>query len=164
MHTMLLVLLIAHIVLYLAWKMTAIEEKQARKDGKKIPIYATGGLGNLIGFSLVTVGVAMLDPLPSSMLIVSACIFSSVATIALHYYWKITARGKTVSLYLPDGSATVAGLLHLPYVLFIATVISTFLFHSILTMTLEFLPSISVVIGLSMYGIAIIIDKKRKVI
>lgn len=117
MENILILLLFVHIILYLAWKMTAMDEKSSRADGHKIPTYATGGLGNLIGFSLMTTGVGIVGiaTQPEATLI-GAIVIAGLVTYGLHYYWKQGVRGITTSLYLPDGTATLAGLLHLLYV------------------------------------------------
>ena len=100
MESVLISLLFVHVILYLAWKITAIEEKNSRPYGRKIPTYATGGLGNLVGFSLMTTGVGFID---SSILnlkfLLPATVAAVVITVVLHYYWKMTAKGTVTSLY-----------------------------------------------------------------
>lgn len=162
MENVLVPLLFAHITLYLAWKMTAMEEKNSRPDGNRIPVYATGGLGNLVGFSLMTTGVglvggvALLDWMLLGLFGVAALV-----TLGLHYYWKRTARGVTTSLYLPNGNVTLAGGLHLLYVFFITLMV----LHFFTTISMADTLSLSLFcFGASLYGLAVVIDKQRGVI
>lgn len=162
MENILILLLFVHIILYLAWKMTAMDEKSSRADGHKIPTYATGGLGNLIGFSLMTTGVGIVGiaTQPEATLI-GAIVIAGLVTYGLHYYWKQGVRGITTSLYLPDGTATLAGLLHLLYVFFIALMVLLFL-TAITTANAVSLGLFFT--GVALYGLAVAIDKKRGVI
>lgn len=162
MDNVTIVFLITHVILYLAWKMTALDEKNSRSDGRQIPTYATGGLGNLIGFSLLTVGVSYnVETFFRHPWLFYFAIAALVTTVLLHVYWQHSVQNTTASLYMPDGTTTLAGWLHLVYVLFIAFMSFLFLAHISSVSVLELSLALG---GMALYVCAVMIDRYRGVI
>ena len=152
---------LVHLVTYGTWRTLANKERKSRPDGKNIPYYATGGIGNAVGFTLVAISVGMAHPIPSLTEIVVAVGAGLVVGIALHIVWKQDAMKRTVSLYLPSGKATPAGRVHLFYVVLVTSLSVLLYFSWNMFTTLEVTLSLS---GLFLYTVAVVIDRWRGII
>lgn len=152
-------LLSIHILLYLLWKLPAKNEKRTRQRGEQIPTYVSGDWGDWLGFTLVVYAFS-LTPLTEGKSVVAAFLVAVLVTVALHLYWKRSARRHIISLYNERGP-TLSGRLHLVYVLFIAFLSASFLF-TISAQSVESIFWFS--LGFVIYGITVMVDAVRGVI
>ena len=123
-------------------------------------MYASGDFGDWIGFTFLVYGFSLMSPLLWHIYLL-VFVIAVAMTFSLHLYWKKSALGRTVSLYNENGVATLSGLLHFPYVLFVTFVIICSFFYLV---TMENTQYFWVVLGGCIYLTTVLLDKLRGVI
>jgi hypothetical protein len=152
---------IVHLFVYGSWRTVANKEKRIRSDGKHIPRYATGGIGNAIGFTLIAISVGLVHPLPTLNELIIAVISGLLVCFFLDRLWRKSAMHHTVSLYLRNGQITPAGKLHLVYVILVSSLIVILL---ISWRDITGIPALLSITGILIYTCAVVIDRARKII
>jgi len=144
------------------WRVRGWYEMRQRTDGLRPKFYWTGDVGDVVGFTLIM--VAWHWTVDLQLLLISA-VPAALGTLCLHRMWQTTARvrGDIVSMYLPDGSITFGGGLHLVYVLFVVAVLCS-LAWQLVTLQLTQTQIILLVGGSAIYLLTVAIDKYRGII
>ena len=154
-----------HCCLYLLWRIPAYLENRARKNinWESIPFYWTGDIADIPVFTLVSIAFALAIQHLSLISLPISILGALMVMGGLHWYWVRLAKQVThpQQVYLPNGSTTIAGKLHLLYVWYASFITIALLLNiaAVPESAIIFLVS-----GYLLYGLAVILDYKRGII
>lgn len=154
-----------HIALWLLWSTQFWRETHRHPDKDLIPVYITGTVGDVVGFSLVAYCVAsMIDTTALNLPLLLCCgAVAAGCTYVLHSYWKAQAQWQVGSMYeAKTGRPLWGAYLHNLYVWFVATLVLLYLVNGIVYAAWPLWPWFMV--GIAWYTATCVIDRARGVI
>lgn len=152
-----------HLGLWALWYIRSYVDIQARPDRQQVPVYATGSIGDSIGFSIAVYAAAPVLTISNSYAIIISAAAGASVSLVLHYYWRKQAVWQIGSMYrTPSGTPTLAAYAHNLYVWFVATVIISYVLVGHLSGI--WINSGLFLTGITFYSMTAAIDRYRGII